>query len=88
MTKKTSCHLPFNVERQKLETRQGNVIKTRISDQLTLCLLWWVTVILTTHCGCVDDKLCNKWSSLRSIAGDASVLESLFYFGYSQKGAV
>lgn len=30
MTKKTSCHLPFNVERGELERKEGTVIKTVI----------------------------------------------------------
>lgn len=38
MTKKPSCHLPFNVETGELGMREGRVIKTQISDQLTLCL--------------------------------------------------
>lgn len=52
------------------------VIKTGISDQLTLSLLWQVTMIPTIPYSCMDDKLCNKWSTLRNFAKDESVLES------------
>lgn len=38
MTKKTSCHLPFNVERGELGTRAGTVIKTGVLGQLTVAV--------------------------------------------------
>lgn len=76
MTKKTSCHLPFNVERGELGTRKGKGIKTQILDQLTLCIFGQMTIILTVTCGWVDEKLCNKWSSVRDFAEDESTLGS------------
>lgn len=73
MTKKTSCHLPFNVETGDLGMREGTVIKTRISDQLTPRLFGQAAVILTMPCGCVDDELCDQQSAWRGSAGDETV---------------
>lgn len=61
MTQKTSCHLPFDVEGQKLGMRRGTVVKTRIWGR-------------RMHLGLPGDKRRHERSTLGSSARDASVL--------------